>query len=189
MASSQEQGITQPLKPFNNEPHLNGITLTGQARWSEGNLTLHFHLQHKGDDVLLPPSEESIQRTDGLWEHTCFEAFVSQDDQQSYYEINLCPNGNWNMYRLTGYRENLQPEASIERMPVEINLTESSLELSCNISLDSLVEKDKPLEISLTAVLEHPVKGCSFWAWKHSGKEADFHLRDSLTLLYPDQQS
>lgn len=104
-----------------------------------------------------------------------------------YYEINLCPNGNWNLYRLTDYRKNLEPEASIDRVPIEMNVTESSLELSCSVSLNSLViEKDEPLEISLTAVLEHSSKGCSFWAWKHTWKEADFHLRDSFTMLYPE---
>lgn len=183
MTSQKSSELRQPLKPFANEPHLSSIDLTGHARFHEGNLELRYSLKYNKDDLVLPASAESIQRRDGLWEHTCFEAFVSQPGQTGYWEINLSPNGNWNFYRLSGYRENLQPETAIENLPIMVQSTKSGIELSCTVSLKSLLDPEKPLEISLTTVLEHPTKGCSFWAWKHSGEDADFHLRDSFTSL------
>ena len=188
MSSQKSCVLKQPLTPFVIEPHVSSINLTGQAHFLEGNLELCYSLKYNKDDLVLPTSSAgSIQRRNGLWEHTCFEAFVSQPDQKGYWEINLSPNGDWNFYRLSGYRENLQPEGAIENLPIRVQFTDSGLELSCTVPLKSLVDLTKPLEISLTAVLEHPVEGCSFWAWNHCGEEADFHLRNSFTILDSDQ--
>jgi hypothetical protein len=178
--------LQRPLQPFTKQAHLSNIKLDGQARWKGGNLELHYYLNYSDDDVMLPASRESEpQRCDGLWEHTCFEAFVGKPGDQGYWEINLSPSGDWNYYRLSGYRENLQADTTVEKLAITLEKNESGLELSCTVPLGALIESDTSLEISLTAVLEHPTQGCSFWAWKHSGKEADFHLRDSLRILEP----
>ena len=39
------------------------------------------------------------------------------------------------------------------------------------------------VQMSATAVLEHRQLGCSYWAWRHCGSEADFHRRDSFLPL------
>ena len=182
--SSQESGLLkQPLRPFAHEPHLSSISLEGQARWRGGNLELNYVLKYEGDLTLPTSNKSGPQRRDGLWEHTCFEAFVRKPGEKGYWEINLSPSGDWNFYKLTGYRENLQANTTLEKLPFAVKKSGTILELSCTVPLSSLIEPDSTIEISLTAVLEHPTKGCSFWAWKHSGKEADFHLRDSFTKL------
>lgn len=189
MSSQEPPGaLKQPLKSFVDETHLSKIRLDGQARWHAGNLELHYYLQYSDGDLILP-SASSTERRDGLWEHTCFEAFVGQPGQLGYWEINLSPNGDWNFYHLSGYRENLKPDDALNKLPITLHKNASGLELSCTVPLSSVIDPDSPLEISLTAVLEHPTEGCSFWAWKHSGKEADFHLRESFTALAPSKQS
>jgi hypothetical protein len=179
--------LKQPLRPFAEEEHLSNIKLHGQACWKGGNLELHYYLNYSDGDLMLPTSAESGPlRCDGLWEHTCFEAFVGKTDERGYWEINLSPSGDWNFYKLSGYRDNLQADTTVEKLAVTLQKNESGLELSCTVPLGELIELDTALEVSLTAVLEHPTRGCSFWAWKHSGKDADFHLRDSFTTLTPE---
>ncbi|KAL7489477.1 hypothetical protein ACHAW6_015100 [Cyclotella cf. meneghiniana] len=181
--------MIQPLIPFADAPHLRSISLTGEASWCDGELRLTYCLQLESNQLILPLDAPAPRRRDGLWEHTCFEAFVSQPGHQGYWEINLSPNGDWNCYRLVGYRENLQAEDAIQQLPIVVDRTASSLQLFCTVPLGSLIDADSPLEISLTAVLEHQGQGCSYWAWKHSGPQADFHLRDSFTILMPDYPS
>jgi hypothetical protein len=53
------------------------------------------------------------------------------------------------------------------------------------LDLSRWISPTQPLEVSLTAVLDHPVHGLSYWAWQHSGEQPDFHRRDSFQLLHP----
>jgi hypothetical protein len=41
----------------------------------------------------------------GLWEHTCFEAFVAADGAAAYHEMNLAPSGAWAAFAFRGYRD------------------------------------------------------------------------------------
>ena len=50
------------------------------------------------------PLPVSARRTDGLWQHTCFEAFLKADASDSYYEFNFAPSGEWAAYRFGGRR-------------------------------------------------------------------------------------
>ena len=54
------------------------------------------------------------------------------------------------------------------------------------LDLNRWVPADQRVEVSLTAVLEDPHQSLSYWAWKHSGDEPDFHLRGSFQPLDPE---
>ena len=41
------------------------------------------------------PSSRAGSRTDGLWRHTCFEAFVAPADAPGYCELNFSPSLDW----------------------------------------------------------------------------------------------
>lgn len=49
---------------------------------------------------------------DGLWRHTCFEAFVAAPAGcgSGYVEYNFAPSGAWAIYRFDGYRQGMRPE-------------------------------------------------------------------------------
>ncbi|MCC6173187.1 MAG: DOMON-like domain-containing protein [Gammaproteobacteria bacterium] len=51
-------------------------------------------------------------RRDGLWRHTCFEAFVAAPagHGSGYVEYNFAPSGAWAIYRFDGYRQGMRPE-------------------------------------------------------------------------------
>jgi len=38
------------------------------------------------------------------------KAFFAEPGEERYWEINLAPNGHWNVYRLDRYRQGLRPE-------------------------------------------------------------------------------
>ncbi len=62
---------------------------------------------------LAIPSPAAPQRTDELWRHTCFEAFLRPETLsgpgEAYVEFNFAPSTQWAAYRFTGYREGMAP--------------------------------------------------------------------------------
>jgi hypothetical protein len=45
------------------------------------------------------PAAVAAARTDELWRHTCFEAFVRTSPAPAYYEFNFAPSTQWAAYR------------------------------------------------------------------------------------------
>lgn len=181
-------GRSGPLRPFRDDPHLDGFSLGCDARWHGGRLTLSYTLRGPLQDLVLPKPLAPPQRRDGLWESTCFEAFLASPGESAYWELNLAANGDWNVYRLSGYRQDLQPEIRVGSLPARISGGPGdggagTLSVGVELALGALIEAERGLELSATAVLEHRHRGCSHWAWHHAGEEADFHRRDSFMPL------
>ena len=170
----------RPLHPFQQESWLEPIQLRGAAKLQEGLLSLRFELDDPSGSLLLPARSPAPERRDGLWQTTCFEAFIAKDGEPGYWEINLAPSGDWNVYRLDDYRRGLRPEPSIQELGHRIQGHQAGFAIDLAIKLDSLMVVDSELELSLTAVLEQRGHGCSFWAWSHQAEEPDFHQRSSF---------
>ncbi|MFM7315007.1 MAG: DOMON-like domain-containing protein [Cyanobium sp.] len=182
----------RPLHPFAAAAHLQGLDLRCGAAWHAGMLALHYRLSGPLAGLALPPRRPEPRRRDDLWCSTCFEAFLGVPGQAGYWEINLCPSGDWNLYALSGYRTGLSPEARIRQLPFSLRLRGDEpaaggpgqqLDLELCLDLRGLIAAEAPLELSATAVLDHPASGCSHWAWHHAGPEADFHRRDSFQRI------
>lgn len=140
------------------------------------------------------------QRCDGLWHHTCFEAFVGVLGADNYWEFNLSPSGDWNVYRFSGYRTGQAPELAYSQLPLTLMGPRAAppladcrlgapralveLELSCALPplLQDRVLNGAPLELGLTAVLEGQDGELSYWALGHPASEPDFHDRRGWLL-------
>src|SRR6202790_1024396 len=66
-------------------------------------LMLSYAVTGKIGDVRLPPVVAAA-RTDELWRHTCFEAFLRPSADPGYYEFNFSPSTQWAVYRFDSYR-------------------------------------------------------------------------------------
>ena len=55
------------------------------------------------------PAPVKRARADGLWQRTCFELFVFDEDSGSYMEFNFSPSGEWAAYAFDGYRTGMRP--------------------------------------------------------------------------------
>ncbi|HLG53530.1 MAG TPA: DOMON-like domain-containing protein [Steroidobacteraceae bacterium] len=141
-----------------------------------------FAYRIEGDiSRLRLPETIGPYRQDGLWQHSCFEAFLRPDGSEAYFEFNFSPSGAWAAYRFSGRRtgryvpELKQPQAEVRRGP-------DMLALNVRISLDELPELAKATTISagLTAVIEDAKGNLSHWALAHGKARPDFH--DPLTF-------
>jgi len=78
-----------PLVPHPSTPETAFGVAAGVERVAGG---LRFAYRVVGDlaAVRVPPPAPA-RRTDRLWEHTCFEAFVAVDGEPGYVELNAAP--------------------------------------------------------------------------------------------------
>lgn len=132
------------------------------------------------------PITQAPDRTDQLWEHTCFEAFVGVAGQTAYREFNFSPSGHWAAYDFGDYRLRLADPA-IPAPLISTRQTEGRLELEAVVPLTSLpsVPAGGAWEIGLSAVVEAADTidgGHSYWALRHPSPRPDFHLRSAFTL-------
>jgi hypothetical protein len=96
--------------------------------------------------------------------------------------VNLAPSGDWNIYRLSGYRQGLTPESAISELPFAVDRGPEGLDLAVNLDLAALPLAGRPLELGITAVLELQDGAILYWALCHPGAEADFHRREGFGL-------
>lgn len=161
-------------------------------RLSAGGLVLSYHLS--GDMArLLIPANRSAERRDGLWEHTCFEAFIALAGEPAYREFNFSPSGQWAAYAFSAYR---QPEKSpllIEPPQISASLSAGRLILTARLEASSLPSRAGTaiLQAGLSAVVESTDTqdgNRSYWALHHPLPHPDFHHRDGFTLELPVPQ-
>ena len=173
----------QDLRPFTADAALETIELQATASWRCQQLELELRLRDPAGLVHWPAASGAIERRDNLWQSTCFEAFFSEPGAEHYWELNLAPTGHWNAYRLKSYRAGLEQEAAIVGLPYSLRRGAGVLDLRLSLNLLPLLPDRCDLELSITSVLALSAGGCSYWALRHCGSEADFHRRDSFLRL------
>ncbi|MGZ8998238.1 MAG: DOMON-like domain-containing protein [Allosphingosinicella sp.] len=148
------------------------------ARLGDGRLSLDFTVIGDIDRISLPP-ERPPHRRDGLWRHTCFEAFVRGAGASSYLELNLSPSGQWAAYRFSGYRSGMA-EAVIPPPASRRLVAGSTLDIvaAFDLGASSDLPANEPWQLNLCAVIEALDGGRSHWALAHSGEVPDFHHPD-----------
>jgi hypothetical protein len=155
-----------------------------RACWAKlGTLALTYTLKGDLARLRIPPSRTSL-RTDRLWQHTCFEAFIGFKDSAAYFEFNFSPSGEWAAYAFRTYRDG-EPIENDELDPKIVVRKESeTLELSAVIRLDHLpaVHSNATLRLGLSAVIEDIDGRLSYWALNHPAGKPDFHHPDSFAL-------
>jgi hypothetical protein len=65
-----------------------------------GSLELSYIVTGQMRSVRMP-SAAANARSDGLWRHTCFEAFIRAAPDTEYYELNFSPSGQWAAYQFS----------------------------------------------------------------------------------------
>ena len=151
------------------------------ARLAEGGgLAVSYRLYGDPGNIRIP--ETMFPSTaDGLWHHTCLEAFVAAVDSPEYREFNFSPSGQWASYRFSASRQRdfgfippVAPQIAFHRRA-------DGYRLDAVIARE-LLPADAILNIGLTAVIEARDGSKSYWALTHCAAQPDFHLRQSFSL-------
>jgi len=146
------------------------------TRLPSGTLELKYRVSGMISDLRIPPLA-APNRTDELWCHTCFEAFVRAPQSAAYFELNFSPSTEWAAYRFNGYRDGMMPAREIGPPRIKMTRNTAEFELQSSLELVSL-PGDGAWDIGLSAVIEETGGRMSYWALVHPPGKADFHHPD-----------
>jgi hypothetical protein len=130
------------------------------------------------------PSAQPPGRTDELWKHTCFEAFIAVTGVPGYYELNFSPSRRWAIYSFSGYREGMSPTNVTVPPALDVRSFDDRLELDAAVRVPDLIgqQAGRILKLALTTVVEDDSGTLSYWALKHAPGKPDFHHPDGFVL-------
>ena len=142
---------------------------------------LHYRITGDTAGLLVPPPRVPGP-ADGLWQHTCLEAFVARAGEPAYQEFNFSPSGRWAAYRFSAERvRDLPAEAAAPPFEPELEFAEQAQSLNLQVWLprEALppAATGVPLMLGLSAVLETRDGQLSYWALHHPAARPDFHHR------------
>lgn len=149
------------------------------ARPRAGSLVLSYVVTGRISDLRLPPATVAA-RTDELWQHTCFEAFVCASQSAVYYELNFAPSTQWAAYRFSNYRSGMDVATEIGAPRIGVQSAPDCYTLQASLELDRLssLPRGASWRLGLAAVIEETNGLKSYWALAHPPGKADFHHSD-----------
>jgi hypothetical protein len=174
--------INFALRPFSTESNLPQIEINGRVNRKDNVLSIEYQLFGDLNSISIAPPANPPSRQFHLWEATCFEFFIGIPGDANYWEFNLSPSGDWAIFALDDYRQGLRDETAFTSLPFKVDRYPNYITLSLEFDLSELVFLEQDLEMSVTTVIKSSQNELSYWAITHSGKEADFHLRDSFVI-------
>ena len=135
---------------------------------------LRYRLRGQIDRIALPSRVPSL-RVDGLWQRTCFEAFIAPAGRAHYFEINASPSTEWAAYAFDGYRNGMRP-LSLPRAPaIEMVEDPSELRVTADVDFAGVGDAPWPWDVGLCAVIADRAGAVSYWALRHPAAKPDFH--------------
>lgn len=150
-----------------------------------GRLDLHYSVVGNTASLLLPPFTKGA-RTDELWRHTCFEAFLRPAQAEAYFEFNFAPSTQWAAYGFSGTRTGMH---DIDASPASIEAEQEAQSYTLRVSLDVANVPELTAEtlwhVNLSAVIEEKGGRKSYWALAHPAAKPDFHNPDCFVLELP----
>ena len=162
----------------NNAP---SIKINGTVSRLDGRLNIKYVLSNS-TAIIIPQINKIPLRRYDLWEHTCFEFFLRIKNTTKYWEFNLSPSRNWNVFRFLDYRSNIVEEEAFDALPLNVCQNGESLIVTADIDLNKIIATNEKLEAAISTVVESRDRKLSYWALTHPKNEADFHHQDSFTI-------
>jgi hypothetical protein len=173
------------LSPHPAAPPRAEFSLAAEARREGARLVFDYRVEGPIDALALSPARRP-SRIDGLWETTCFEAFLRVGDAPAYLECNFAPSTSWAAYRFAAYREGRSlPEIA----PPRILVARTAERLMLCAEIDGAALPGGTLRLALTAVIEEKSGVKSYWSLKHRAEKPDFHADEGFVLSLTEKSA
>ncbi len=158
------------------------VEIKGGILRRAGALLIHYELSGPPEVLAIQAPAARPARRSALWEETCFEFFLAERDADHYWEFNISPAGDWNVYHFTSYRQGMSEASAFEALPLKTEARPGLLRISLEVDLDKIKVAERPLDVGISAVVRTLDGRRTYWALVHPGTRADFHRRDGFSL-------
>jgi hypothetical protein len=159
------------------------IKITGSIARERNVLIVKYFLSGKIDEILFPELNPQPGRKYALWLATCFEFFLAFPGQPQYWEFNLSPSGDWNVFRMDSYRQiGFREEESIQNPRLDKRQNMNYYQLNVTFDLRPILVPDMQIQAGIASVIKTQDGHETYWALTHLNSRPDFHLRESFLL-------
>lgn len=178
------------LQPHPERPAPVGLQVAARARiLDHGDWQFEYRIQGVIQGLKIPAAA-AAGPADGLWQHTCFEAFLGPAGQGGYVEFNFSPSGQWARYAFSAERvrdpeaeEALAAPAGISRIGrPRVQCRHENHGFLLWATVPAALVPARPLQVGLTTVVESTDGALSYWALHHPRPQPDFHHADGRCL-------
>jgi len=149
---------------------------------ADDGFALRFGVEGDIARLIVPPGDGELviadAPTDGLWQTTCFEAFLTEEGEADYTEFNYAPDGRWACYQFDDYRSLAKTD---DLAPWE--MTSARGDALYMLQVVPGILPDRGSLLALSAVIEEAGGTKSYWALAHPPGKPDFHHRDCFGLV------
>lgn len=160
------------------------IKITGEIERAETQLSVRYTLSGEINLILFPEPSFFSARKHDLWKATCFEFFIAPAGQPEYWEFNLSPSGNWNVYHMDAYRQiNMREEEKVISLPFTFHKTNTQATLEITVNTAAFLPGSQKLEVGIATILQSHDKVETYWALTHPNPQADFHHRNGFEII------
>jgi len=170
------------LNPFPSDGPLPAIQIRGSMHRSSNIIAVRYELTGPMAGLEIPGQAACPSRKNSLWNETCFELFLGTGTSPRYREFNISPSGHWNVYRFNDYRQGMQEEPAITKLPFHMESGQDGLLLCLEFLADKMIPPDQAIVAAVTAVVKTKDGGMTYWALVHPGPQPDFHRRDGFII-------
>ena len=172
--------VSQSLHPHPATPTPASGALAVEVSLTAAGLELHYRF-HGDPAALCLPAPQTAGPADGLWRHTCCEAFVAAADSPAYQEFNFSPSGQWAIYRFTDYRQRDRADSSATPLP-PLGFSRRPDGFDLRATIPRALLPAGPLHLGLCVVIERASGDKIYWALAHCGECPDFHRRQTFLI-------
>jgi hypothetical protein len=159
------------------------IQLTGKISRENNILSVHYALTGACENILFPTVSRHPRRRHDLWKSSCFEFFLALPNRPEYWEFNMSPSGDWNVYHMDAYRRvGFREERLFRELHFSIQRERNSILVDTAVDLDPMIPAEETLLVGITSVIQTIDGHETYWALVHPGLQADFHWRESFML-------
>ncbi|MGZ3788543.1 MAG: hypothetical protein ACXVLQ_08480 [Bacteriovorax sp.] len=148
-------------------------------------LFLSFRIKEGLSLIDLGSSTPRKERTMQLWEKTCFEFFL-KNEEGSYVEFNFSPNFEWNCFYFQKKGDAIKEWETMNRPATEILLSIDHyflfVEMRKELFPKGFFDTSTQLQAGITSVIKDVKGGLSYWALTHKDTRPNFHQFDSFTI-------
>lgn len=168
------------LVPYGPPPtSIDGID--GEIDCHFGLVDIVYRITGEIGSISLPGPMAAPVRRDGLWQETCCECFLQVAGRKDYFEVNLSPNGDWNVYHFERYRQEMTREPQVTAVLSELCIERERAIVRCRLSVADCLGESAALRVGISCVVAHRGGATSYWALVHPAEKPDFH--DSRSFI------
>lgn len=141
-----------------------------------------YELKGNIAEIVIPDIKTNPERLNKLWEQTCFEFFIGEKSKNNYYEVNLSPSKDWNVFAFDDYRKGKRDEIAVKQVKITIKKTNKTFKLSTSLDFSELINS-KEIMLGISAMIYKKSEKKQYWAIKHSGDKPDFHTKEHYLTI------